>query len=233
MSDLGNLAKRWWKAKKTELLAGNKRDHDNAETEAGNAQRDLSDAAINEAARSMFPGLARHQDRQAAAAAQRVADERAAVLALPRSQVSMTVSGAVSGSWTGEMPIRVVRDPQERSLTVELTTPDDLAPLLAGQPLYGLLLLVPGYSGAGHYELGAGGDDFDPLDYQLLLGYREEPFYWTPDFGPALIDVAAGEKRLTVQMATQGAAGDLRLDATMTLPSATLPSASQPSATLP
>lgn len=81
---------------------------------------------------------------------------------------------------------------------------------------------IPYYTGPGRYDLGAlaqqRGREIDPFRYCLALGYREEAYYGSPDFGPMTLDVAEGEKVITLQMTVQGASGELCVAATVTLP---------------
>lgn len=219
---LGGLARRWLRAKKTELLAGTRASQQAASTEAGNAWRNLGDRAASDAMYAAFPGLRRMKDRQDAAKAQQVADARAEVLALPRFPVEVGVSGDVSGSASGAMPVRVEvcdGDPEENeppslTLSVETTEDGEGALPLAGQPLLGLRLVIAPFTGPGTYDLAAAGEDADPLDYVLELGNRDEPFYWSPDIGPGSVTV--GDGTFEVHMTMSGATGEIQLTARLT-----------------
>lgn len=211
---LGELAKRWLRAKKTELLTGNNLERQTAATEAGNVGRDISDRIAAQATYAAVPGLGRWKQSQDDAAAQRAADERAEVLALPRAQVAVTVSGAVAGTWTGELPVRWDPDRGE-ALSVELVVLDDAAPTLGGTPFLGLRLLLPGCTGTGHYDLAElarqSPDELDAADWAACLGNRDEPYYWVPGECAGTLDVTPGA--LTARLQLQGAAGDLTLEA--------------------
>lgn len=218
---IGDLAKRWWKAKKTELLTGNVRKREYADAEAGNLQREMGDRAMNQAARTAVPAFARFQDRQAAAAAEQDARERDAILARPRVATTLTVAGPWgNGSWQGELPAQVERERDEETgevtLRVTLETVDDLAPVLLGQPLYALRLELRPYTGPGRYDPATQGDD--PMAYTFEYAYREEAFYYVVDAGPGMVEISAGEQQLDLGLPMQGAAGDLRLTATIALP---------------
>jgi hypothetical protein len=219
---LGGLARRWLRAKKTELLAGTRASQQAASTEEGNAWRDLSNRAASDAMYAAFPGLRRMRDKQDAAKAQQAADAREEVLALPRFRVEVGVTGDVSGSASGDMPVRVEvsdGDPEENeppslTLSVETTEDGEGALPLGGQPLLGLRLVVRPFTGPGSYDLSAAGDDADPLDYVFELGNRDEPFYWSPDIGAGSVTV--GDGTFDVRMTMSGASGEIQLTARLT-----------------
>lgn len=216
---LGGLARRWLRAKTTELLTGNQREREYAGTQAGNLERDMNDRMAAEAMYAAFPGLARMRDRQEAARAQQAADAKAEVLALPRFSVEVGITGDAAGSVSGAMPVRVEMsdgdpaDGEPPSLRVSVETPDDGegALSLGGQPLLGLRFVVEPFTGPGSYDLAAAGDDADPLDYVLELGNRDEPFYWSPDIGAGTVTV--GDGTFDVRMVMSGASGTVTLTA--------------------
>jgi len=219
-NSLGGLAKRWWKAKKTELLTGNQREREYAEAQAGNAQRDLGDKMVSDLTFAAVPSLRRWKDNQDAAAAQRDADARAEILALPQFQLQLQVSGVVSGSASGPVHVRVeppetdLDEGEQPELRVAIEVPDDGegAPLVGGQPLLRLCFAIEGYHGPGSYDLGAQ-DDPDPLDYECDLGNRDEGYYWSPETGPGQITVGPDERSFDVQLTMSGAAGEITLTA--------------------
>jgi hypothetical protein len=219
-NSLGGLAKRWWKAKKTELLTGNQREREYAEAQAGNAQRDLGDKVVSDLTYAAVPSLRRWKDNQDAAAAQRDADARAEILALPQFELQLQVSGAVSGSASGPVHVRVeppegdLDEGEQPELRVAIEVPEDGegAPLVGGQPLLRLCFAIEGYRGPGSYDLGAQ-DDPDPLDYECDLGNRDEGYYWSPEIGPGQITVGPDERSFDVQLTMSGASGEITLTA--------------------
>lgn len=219
-NSLGGLAKRWWKAKKTELLTGNQREREYAEAQAGNAQRDLGDKVVSDLTFAAVPSLRRWKENQDAAAAQREADERAEILALPQFQLQLQVSGAVSGSASGPVHLRVeppetdLDEGEQPELRVAVEVPDDGegALLVGGEPLLRLCFAVAGYRGPGSYDLSAL-DEPDPLDYACDLGNRDEGYFWSPEIGPGQIIVGPDERSFDVQLTMSGAAGELSLTA--------------------
>lgn len=227
LDGLGKLAGRWLKAKKTELLTGNRREREYAEAESSNAQREMGDKISGEILMTAFPGLRRMKEQQEARQAEREADERAGVLALPRARVALTVRGEVGGSWSGELPIRIDLDEDDEpaELGVELVVLEDQAPSVGGTALLGLRFCVPGFHGPGEYDLSAiarareaAGDQLDYSDFDLALGNRDETYVWTPDVGPGTITVGAGVQSFTVRMAMMSPGGELSLDADIQLP---------------
>jgi hypothetical protein len=234
-NSLGGLAKRWWKAKKTELLTGNQREREYAEAQAGNAQRDLGDKVASDLTFAAVPSLRRWKDNQDAAAARREADARAEILALPLFQLQLQVSGAVTGSASGPVHVRVeppetdldetdldeadldeadLDEGEQPELRVAIEVPEDGegAPLVGGQPLLRLCFAIEGYHGPGSYDLGAQ-DDPDPLDYECDLGIRDEGYFWSPEIGPGQVTVGADERSFDVRLTMSGAAGEITLTA--------------------
>ncbi|WAX58810.1 hypothetical protein M6B22_08600 [Jatrophihabitans cynanchi] len=234
-NSLGGLAKRWWKAKKTELLTGNQREREYAEAQAGNAQRDLGDKVASDLTFAAVPSLRRWKDNQDAAAARREADARAEILALPLFQLQLQVSGAVTGSASGPVHVRVeppetdldetdldeadldeadLDEGEQPELRVAIEVPEDGegAPLVGGQPLLRLCFAIEGYHGPGSYDLGAQ-DDPDPLDYECDLGNRDEGYFWSPEIGPGQVTVGADERSFDVRLTMSGAAGEITLTA--------------------
>jgi hypothetical protein len=235
---LAGLAKRWLRSKKTELLTGDRRTREQAEVEAHNTQRKISDAVVGEAVMSAFPGLRHAKERQERARAEREEAERDATRALPRAGLQLQASGAAHASWAGTMgaDVQLETDDDDEeggggggssstTLRVELATVDEDAPVVGSARLFGWRFAVPGYQGPGRYDLAAineqlasTGGELDPSDFELALGHREEPFYWTPDTGPGVIVVAGDGRTLTLDLAMSGASGDLLVHAVVTLP---------------
>ena len=218
-----DLAKRWLTAKRTELLTGNRREREDAEAESAGAERAARDEAVNQTARAVVPGLADWQDNQTAREQAALERERAEILALPRAPVDISVIGPWgTASWQGEFPAHAERDRDpdtgEVTLRVALETPDDLAPQLAGQPLYALRVELRPYHGPDRYNPAKLSAEPDPYAYTVEYGYRDEGFFWTPELGPGMVEITEGEEQLDLGLPMQGAAGDLRVTATITLP---------------
>jgi hypothetical protein len=218
-----DLAKRWLTAKRTELLTGNRRENEDAEADSAGAERAMGDELANQTVRAVVPGLADWQDDQAARQAAAVERERAEILALPRAAVDISVIGPWgTASWQGEFPTHAERerdeDTGEVTLRVALETPDDLAPQLAGQPFYALRVELRPYHGPDRYNPAKLLPEIDPMDYTVEYGYRDEGFFWTPELGPGIVEITEGEEQLDLGLPMQGAAGDLRVTATVTLP---------------
>jgi hypothetical protein len=218
---LGGVARRWFRAKTTELLTGNRNKRDSAAAESQNAQREAADRVSSEVLMTAFPGLRRAQERQEERKRESAARERAEILALPRARVDLTLSGGVSGSWSGELPIRVEKDDPEdgTALAVELAVLEDEAPTIAGQPWRGLRFVVPDYHGPADYDLvalgraaEAAGNEFDYQEWEFALGNWDEPFFWTPDVGEGAITVGADERAFTVRLAMQSPGDRVTLD---------------------
>jgi len=206
---LGNVARRWFRAKTTELLTENRNKRDSAAAESHNAQQEAADRLSSEALMTAFPGLRRAQERHEERQRESAARERAEILALPRARIELTLSGELSGSWSGELPTRVEKDDPEdgTSLSVELAVVEDEAPTVAGRPLLGLRFAVPDYHGPDDYDLvglsRVADNEFDYQEWEFALGNWDEPFFWTPDVGEGVIAVGPDERAFTIRLAMQ------------------------------
>ncbi len=211
--DFGNIARQWLRAKKTELLTGNRRRREAAELETSDAEQQATDLVVGQAMLSAFPQLRRMQQRQQAVADDREQRERAEVLALPRARLAVQAVGDQADSGVVDLPIRIERDDDFR---LEVITLDDAVPYLGRQPFYGCQLRIPDYAGPGSYDLAqmarraeAAGDPYDYVDWFFALGSLDEGYFWTPETGPALVEIAPDERSIRARMSMQGAGGDL------------------------
>lgn len=238
---IGGLAKRWLRSKVKEMTTGDRHERADASVEANRAEHGMKQQVSEEAMLTAFPGLRRMKEQQEAAATererQREAERVAELQSRPLAAVDLTLTGAVEGSWSGQLPTRVERragadepdeyDPyaQEAQLRVDLTPLDEHLPVFAGQPFLGWRFVLTGYTGPGTYDLEAvgqaretAGHDLDSTEYDLVLGSYDEPYYWYPGAGPSTVTVADDGKRLSVAMGFGGASGDLRAVAEIRLP---------------
>ncbi len=212
-NDFGNLARTWLRAKKTELLTANRHQRHAAEAQSHRAEKQMVDKGVEQAVLSAFPQLRRLQQRQQEAADERQQRARAEILALPRALVTVTASGRQGDSGVVELPIRIDR---RSGLSLEVLALDDAVPRLNRQPFYGCQLLVPDYAGPGSYDIAdiarrreAAGEPYDYVDWSVAIGSRDEAYYWTPEIGPAVIEVGPHEQSIRARLSMQGAGGDL------------------------
>lgn len=219
---LGGIARRWVKKSLEELTTTDNRTRDRAGAEQERAEREFKDAAAGEALMAAIPGLRDLRDRQEASAAdaerRREAERDADIAARPFAGVGLQVSGAVEGTWSGQLPVRVDRD--DDLLRVELTPPRTALPTVGGQPLITWIVAVPGYAGSGTYDLralAAEGVEADPYDQMLALGDEDETFHWYPEV-PGTIEVADDERALVVRLTMASAGGELTAVASINLP---------------
>lgn len=239
---LGGLAKKWLKAKATELVTADKRTREQASYEADTTEKQLKDDAIGEAILTAVPGLRRLRDSQeahAAAAEQRRHEEREAELAArPTVAVELVVTGAVDARWNGTSQTAVeIRRPYEQDPDDDWVDPDpfadqptlvvDLAPITgdAASPMLGWRFEIPGYTGAGEYDLAAIGmarraanAEPDYVDWALALDEGDLQFYFQPDTGPSSVRLSDDRRRIDVTMSTVGAHGDLAATAVLQFP---------------
>lgn len=241
---LGGIARRWLKNTVEELTTTDNRARERAGGEQERAEKDFKDAAAGEAIMAAIPGLRDLRDRQERSAAEaedrREAERAAEIAARPLAGVGLQVTGAVEGTWSGQLPARVERvparsaDPEEleydrwageAQLRIDLAAPPAGEPVIGGAPFAGWQLLVPGYHGPGTYDLraiaaerAAEGIDLDPLEHCLVLGHEDDPFYWYAEV-PGTIEVGDDERSLVVRLTMGSAGGEVQVVASLNLPS--------------
>lgn len=246
---LGELAKRWLTSKVKELTTTDRHARDAAEYEAQESSRQFRNDAAGEALMTVIPGLRRLRDRQAelAEAADAERDRRGEdeLAARALARVRLSVDGAVTGTWAGEIPAAVVIEPDasegdddpfggQPSLVVDLRDASRADMSIGGHPFAGWSFEVPAFTGPGSYDLADSGlarrdagCEPDYIDWELSLGHEGEAFYFQPDIGPSRVEVEAtddGGAVLRVDMSLTGAAGQVR--ATAEIAVATLPAVS-------
>jgi hypothetical protein len=106
---------------------------------------------------------------------------------------TVTLTGFVSGTVDHGMAVTTEKDQGSLFVTVETVDPIPLT----GGGFVGLSFSIPSYHGAGTYDLSK--LDTSGLTYELMLENAEEGFYWTAEYGPGIVTVAAGEGAADVQ----------------------------------
>lgn len=237
--DLGKTAAKWLHAKAKEVSTANRQQRDAAEYEADESARKLKNDSIGEAVMTAIPGLRKLRDRQEEQ--QRAADvaqeraEREELAGRPVGRLELRVSGAMEGTWRGTAPTLVeVRDPdggtgehdpfaQQATLVVDLGPLHNPSAVPGSATLGGWRFEVPGYTGAGTYDLAAAGmqrraADAEPeyIEWELHFG-DDEGFYFQPDIGPSAVTVDDAVSRLAVTMTLTGALGQVNAEATLEL----------------
>jgi hypothetical protein len=226
----GGLAKRWLKNQLQVHGDPRRAYRERQESEAieermkEKAQEDVGRAVFNTFApaglKEKLAGMERYKQEQ-----ERQVEERrqAEYEARPRAAVELALTGAVNGRLSEAMPL-VLNRPETagEALALELSPLAESA--IGDRPFQAFMFAIPGYTGAGQYDLNAiahtnGTDDWDPFWFQLILDSDGEPFYWTADYGRAVITVDADERTIRVRMPMENA-GSERVDitATVTLP---------------
>jgi hypothetical protein len=105
----------------------------------------------------------------------------------------VTLTGVVSG--TVDHGMAVTTDNQDGVLFVNVDTVDPVP--LTGGGFLGFSFSIPGYHGAGTYDLAK--LDTSGQTFELMLDNAEEGFYWAAEYGPGIVTVAAGEATADVQ----------------------------------
>jgi hypothetical protein len=240
---LGDLAKSWAKAKATELLSADTRKSEAASAQADATEQQAKDQAGEQLLRAAFPKLGewkdKQEEREQAAAQERVQKERAEIAALPVAEVQLRVTGWATDNWFGTLPLRweVVQpeapdpdytdpDPYARkpALAVELVSLEGQRPSLGGHDLVRWGFQIPGYTGDGAYHLtaiarerDAAGAALDYLDWVMDFADSDDSsFYFYTEAGQSTVTVADGGKRLSVSISMSGAVGELTASAEIT-----------------
>jgi hypothetical protein len=230
---LAGLAKRWLKTQ-FNLTGDPHKGRSNAE-EAESIERAMENRVEDEVGRSMvntllpkswnqkLDQLEDYQEQQRALAVQRRREEHAA---RPRAHVDLTFRGDVEGQIVADVPVRVTEplpDEDAQSLAIELEALDPIQ--VGSRGFTSLLFAIPAFRGAGRYDLAsfASGPDADSFDYTLYgltFGQDEETFYWTPEYGPAILEVDSDERTVRVNFALEDAGGThIDLSGSVALPS--------------
>jgi hypothetical protein len=227
---IGGLAKRWLKNQLQVHGDPRRAYRERQESEAieeeikDRAQEDLGRAVFNALApaglKEKLAGMERHKQEQAHRDVER---RRAEHEARPRANVELHLTGDVTGFLTERMPV-VLNHPEEAgaALALELSPLNDAG--VGGRPFQALMFAIPGYAGAGQYDLSAiahanGTDDWDPFWFQLILDSEDEPFYWVPDYGRGLVTVEPDERTIKVNLPMENAGSErVQISATVTLP---------------
>ncbi len=223
---LGGLAKRWLKTQVNLSLDPHqaRRDADEARRIENQMERRVEEQRDRAIADAFLPqgwktaDLERRTREREAAAEQRRREQHAA---RPRADVQATFTGSVTGSFRGGVPIDVgwPGEPGE-ALTVNLE-PLEPVDLGGGHSFEALQFAVPGFAGAGTYDLSAyeSRDDWDGTWFGLMLDGSEEGYYWTAEYGPGVITVEPDGRTLRVRLAMEDSGSShVDVDALVVLP---------------
>lgn len=236
---LGDSLKNWARSKAEELVTADssKREDAAASTAAAEAQAksDVGETLL----RAAFPKLGELADRQTAGRAEKEAAEererQEEIAALPLAAVQLTVTGHVSGSWSGELHlawnlVEAVEEPDptdpyaDRPLVwVELFAADGAEPDLGGLHLTHWAFQLPGWHGDGTYDLTAiarereaAGAALDYLEWALDFAEAEDAAgYFHPGAAQSSITVSEDGQRLDGSVSTTGALGELTVVASI------------------
>jgi hypothetical protein len=227
---IGGLAKRWLKNQLQ--VHGDPRRSYRERQESEAIEAEIEDRAKEELGRSLFNALApaglkeklagmeRYKAEQEQLREERLRQEHES---RPRAGVRLHLTGDVTGFLTEPMPV-VLNHPEEAGEALALELSPLTAATVGGRPFQALLFAIPGYAGAGQYDLSTiahanGMDGWDPLWFQLMLDSEDEPFYWVPDYGRGLIVVEEDERTIKVNLPMENASSErVQTSATVTLP---------------
>jgi hypothetical protein len=106
---------------------------------------------------------------------------------------TVTLTGFVSGTVDHGMAVTTEKEDGVLFVNVEAVDP---VPLNGGG-FVGFSFSLPGYHGAGTYDLAT--LDTSGQTYELMLDSAEEGFYWAAEYGPGIVTVAEGEATADVR----------------------------------
>jgi hypothetical protein len=236
---LGGIAKRWLKAKATELTKTDDAAERRAGIESNRAEAVMKDKLASELVMTAFPAVRRMEERREADAAAREERYRADVRAKPTAPVELVLTGDVTGSWSGQLPLDIARvqrdtytdggevaDLAAEDLVLEITVLPEDAPLVDGRPFLGLRMVVPDFRGSGTYDFPtiarrreAAGDELDLTDTTINVGSDDDPYYWDPDSpGTIVVDSDGGSVRVRMAMVSANSAVHLSAVITTAIP---------------
>jgi hypothetical protein len=151
----------------------------------GKAEKWLEDQGVTK--EDLEKAKADSEAREAEQAETREAEQRA-----DRSEhvgnSRVTLRGMVKGTIDSGLSVQTEKDGDALFVTVESVDPVPLD----GGAFTGFSFAIPGYHGAGTYELG----DTLGLTYELSLQESQEGFFWAADYGPGVVTVEDGGKTM-------------------------------------
>jgi hypothetical protein len=157
--------------------------------------------------------VAQFQQMAAEQQANETARRQAEHEAKPRAAVQLTISGDLAGALIADLPTTIDR-PADAGEPYLLELIPLVTESIAGRPFQSLTFAIPGYQGAGEYDLermgrGSGADNWDPLWFFLVLDSEDEPFYWSPNNDmAATVIVEPGEQIFHLRMAMTNAGSE-------------------------
>ena len=155
----------------------------------GKAEKWLEDQGVTKEA--LEKAKADSEAREAEEAETRQAEERA-----DRSEhvgdSRVTLRGMVKGSIDTGLSAKTEEDGDLLIVTVESVDPVSVE----GGTFTGFTFAIPGYHGAGTYDLGTA--EQPGLPYELWMQESQEGFFWTREYGPGVVTVEADGKTMQV-----------------------------------
>jgi hypothetical protein len=220
---IGGLAKRWLKTQLRVHGDPIKGHRDREEAEA--IELRIEEKAHNDAANAVVTALMPDSWKRKLESFERANEEgriareqqqRAEHEARPRVPLTLSLTGDLTGSLSANVPLRMDMpyEPGD-ALTIDL---EPLEPVeFSGHQFLGLLFAVPDYNRPGTYDLTEieallRETTWDPLWFQLSIDTTDEGFFWSPDYGRAIITVSDTSIHLSMPMSNSNGI-DVNLDA--------------------
>ena len=177
------------------------------------------------------------QTRDAGPSAREQAEEqevRDEIASLPLATVQLSVTGLVSGQWSGQLhwawndispdePDPTDPYADKPLVWFELFSEHTARPDLGGLLLRHWSFQIPGYHGDGAYDLTAialerqaAGARLEYLEWAMnFANAKDSPFYFHPGAPQSSVTVSGGGKKLSAVIGLRGTRGDLTATATI------------------
>lgn len=235
----GDSLRKWAESKATELLTADSDTRADARASADAAQSQAKADLGEKLVRTAFPRLGELADEQEARrVAREAADEQERlddIAALPVATVELSLSGAVTGQWTGPLALSWedvepsdadATDPYADRPLAWVSLHAEPAVAVGGMHLRHWSFQLPGFHGDGSYDLTAiaqereaAGAAPEYLEWSMdFADYDDAQFFFHAGAQQSTVTVADAGRSLSVVMGLTGSMGEVLATATITRP---------------
>lgn len=186
---LFDTAKKWLHNEGQQLLTADRRKKQALEAQQYQNEKQLEADAGEQVLRTMAPGFFAKVDRMNADREQReIEREEARLRDAADATVDLEFTGDVQGRLTAVLACTV--DPRDGDDIVVSLEPR--GPIEVGGVSFDALVFAIADARRGGV-IPAGGDQFDGIEYHLVLGGDEEGFFWHESYGPGTFEFLADD----------------------------------------
>lgn len=235
----GDSLRKWAESKATELLTADSDTRADAKASADAAQSQAKADLGEKLVRTAFPRLGELADEQEARrVAREAADEQERlddIAALPVATVQLSLTGAVTGQWTGPLALSWEdvepgdgdpSDPYADRPLAWVSLHAEPPVEVGGMHLSHWSFQLPGFHGDGTYDLTAiarereaAGAAPEYLEWSMdFADYDDAQFFFHAGAPQSTVTVTDGGRSLSALVGMSGALGDLVATATITRP---------------